>query len=558
MFKKKDPNSFTKYFKVFDGAADPDGNGGFTNQIGYLAADYYVVPYEDVEVKDINSFAQPNKTQFILHCTQRIVIYNQNFQTINPIQITEGGAYYPYENYPALINTFIAPVPAVESGFSIQLLDYSPKTLNTKVQSSGSTGIGSSAGQSSSISNTVGSSTSQTNSYGTSVSANAGFMGDIFTGGASLTESSEHSTTTTTDKSQTTGTGTSASESSNQSSGDAMSIKDWGAYAIVNPYTQQPAWFFGQEYPWDAILCRLTDEAFNPNPANPNAGSQMHLILPSDMQNRLFDGKILFPPSQLSMFGFNFVMKAAWLLTVDYGQSGASCDIELTHNINYYSASHSFNGKEARVYLDKSPTILQCDKDSGNISEAINLMVMALNVIGLPNKPAITGFLPKQFTVNPSVGPFKIVSSANTLLIEDTTDYQGQYPSVPSFTATGSALIASPPSGLLSMTAYFKVVDTVYDYSLYMKHWITGTEGVKLTITINNTYTITKYVTTLEAQGGENNLLTIVLRKQDFSSVDYHDYLQLGLNVISISIEAIDGIANGFNYQLRALSVEKT
>lgn len=557
MFKKKDPNTFTKYFKVFDGSANPDGHGSYTNQIGYLIAEYHVLPYENVEVKDANSFASLSKKQFILHCTQRIVLYNPSFQTINPIKIIDGSAYYPFENYPALINTFIAPQPSAQAGFSFRLIDYSPKTINTKVQSSGSSGISKGSTQSSSISNTVGSSTSQTNSYSTSVSANAGFFGDALTGGAGVTDSSEHSSTTTHDQSHTLGSGTSSSQGNDHSSGDSMSIKDWGAYSIVNPQTQQPTWFFGQEYPWDAILCRLTDEDTNPNTVNPNASNQINLKLPADMANRLYDGNILYPPSQLSMFGFNFVMKVAWLLFIDYTQSGASSDVELTHNVNYYSASHSFDGTGAKVYLDKTPTILQSDQNNGNLSETLNLIVMALGVLGHSGKPAIIGFLPKQFHVNPSAGPFKILSSANTLLIEDTTDYGASYPTTLSFTATESALIASPTSGSLSITAYFKVVDTINDYNLYLKHWITGTQCVKLTITINGCYTFTKFVTALEAEGGENNLLTLTLRKQDFSSVDYHDYLQLGLNAVVISIEALDGPSNSFNYQIRAISIER-
>ncbi|WP_341900086.1 response regulator transcription factor [Fluviicola taffensis] len=43
MFKKQDPNSFTRYFQLFLG----------TNQIGYLSADYQVVNYENVQVKDV-------------------------------------------------------------------------------------------------------------------------------------------------------------------------------------------------------------------------------------------------------------------------------------------------------------------------------------------------------------------------------------------------------------------------------------------------------------------------------------------------------------------------
>jgi hypothetical protein len=474
-----------------------------------------------------------------------------------------------------LINSLISLQPKNQAGFSFQILDYSPKTVNTKVQHSGSSGIGSSTGQSSSISNTVGSSTSQTNSYGTSVSADASIMGDIFSFGGSATESSEHSSTITHDQSSTTGTGISSGQNRDQSNSDTMSMKDWGAYSIINPLTQAPSWFFGQEYPWDAILCRITDGTTNPNicpnpnpknTGNPNANNQLNLILPSDMINRLYDKPILYPPSQLSMFGFNFVMKAVWLISVDYTQIDASSNIELTHNINYYSASHSYDSvkQTVGVYLDKTPTILQWDKNQGNVSENLNLMIMALDVLGLTNKPAIIGFIPNKFIVKPFFAPFKIISSTNTLLIEDTTDYGVTYPSSsPFFSVSETALVASLNSSLpnpLCFTAYFKVIDNVFDYKLYMKHWKTGATGIKLTITINGDIdnSIIKYVDALEAEGGENNLLTISLRDQNFSSIDYHDYLQLGLNSIQLTIEPINGqYGANCGYQLRAISIEK-
>jgi hypothetical protein len=573
MFKKKDPNSFTKYFRLFNGAPQSNNNGGYNNQIGYLVADYHVIPYEDVEVKDINSFASKGKRQFILHCTQRIVIYNDAFQTLNPIHFSDSvNGSGIFENYPVLIKTLITVAPKSQSGFTIQLLDYSPKTINTKVAQSGSSNIGITGNESSSISNTVGSSTSQTNSYATSVGVNGGFFGDLFTGGASVTHSSGHSTTNSSYNSQTNGSSSSFGTSNDQSNTDSMSIKDWGAYGIVNPETQEPAWFFGQEYPWDAITCTLTDGTINPTSKdNPNAGNQIRLILPIDMRNRLYDGKSLYPPSQLSMFGINFVSKAVWLLSADYSQIGVSSDIELMHTVNYKSASHNLtlgdNGNAvAAVYVDKVPTLLRSEENKDSLSESLNLMIMALDVLGLPNKPAIIGFIPKKFIVNPSAGAFKIISSANTLMIEDTTNYGDSYPASKFFSTSETALTATlttAPPNPLSITAYFKVVDTVNDYKLYLKHWkmgTTGTTGIKLTITINgdSNNSIIKYVDTSEAEGGENNLLIIALRDQNYASVDYHDYLQLGLNSIQLTIEPIDGqYGANCGYQIRAISIEK-
>ena len=180
-----------------------------------------------------------------------------------------------------------------------------------------------------------------------------------------------------------------------------MSIKDWGAYSSSNPIIQSPNWDFGQEYPWDAILCRVTSSAYNPNPKKKH-NNQINLLLPSVMRNRLWDGDILYPPSQLSMFGINIVMKALWMVSVDYDQKNASSIVKLDHNVNYYSASHSYDGKEVQVYMDEKATLIQCDEPEGNISETLDLLVMGLDTLSASDKSAIIGFIPKKFIVNPS------------------------------------------------------------------------------------------------------------------------------------------------------------
>ncbi len=552
MFKKNDPNSFTVYHSLYD--------GGNLKPIGYLVADYYVTKYDNVQVQNSASVNQNSEQNFLLHCTQRIVINNQ--LSIRPNQNINS-----YSNYPALINTSLnlnrSPINGKvdNNGLNIEIVNYSPHTVNTQIQQSGSVGDSNGKTQTTSRSNTTGSSTSETNSFGATVSLGLTELSD------STSYNYEHSSTFSRDHSYTHGTDSSSSKSKDSSYSDSMSIKDWGAYGMIDPTSQSPNWIFGQEYPWNAIECNqlknsAASPSFKPVP-NPNNDNQQQLMVPMEMLARLYDGTCVYPPSQLSLFGVNFVMKALWLINVE---NDVPCDVTITHNIALSTASHMLDatGKQVQIYMDTTGATLQCRP--GKIISNLNLTLMGLDVLGLPNKPAIIGFIPRQFVVNPADGPFKIISTANTLLIEDTTDYGNPvlYPATTYFTATDSALIASPPSGPLSVALYFKVIDTINDYSLYVKHWITGTEGVKLTITINYHstkdpgYTIIKFVTTQEAEGGENNLLTIALRKQDFSSVDFHDYLQLGLNKIEISIEAIDGKSKGFNYQLRAISVEKT
>lgn len=151
-------------------------------------------------------------------------------------------------------------------------------------------------------------------------------------------------------------------------------------------------------------------------------------------------------------------------------------------------------------------------------------------------------------------------------MIEDTTVYPtltnadigaGFSPSETALTAKFAQNCTS-----LQMTANFKISDTTSEYTLFMKHWKTGATGVMLTLTINGdtANAITKYVDALEAEGGEENMLSIVLRNTDYGSVDYHDFLQLGLNTIDITITPIGGAASYANcgYQIRAISIERT
>lgn len=561
MFKKSDPNSFKQFYPLYSGS----------DRIGYLIADYQVSKYDNVQVRDASSVTASGKRQFVLHCTQRIVISNN--ANITPSKNTNG-----YENYPVLVDTRlnVSKVDGRNVSLNVQVLDYSPKTVNTKVQSSGTVGSSIGSANSTTLNNTVGSSTSQSNDY--SAITLLGIDIPI-----------EHSTSNSSSKetSKTTGSESSANRSSQSSNADSMSIKDWGAYGFVNPVTKSPVWIFGQEYPWDAIQCR---RLVDPNVANPNESSQLQLVVPSDMLLRLYDQVCVYPPSQLSTFGINFVTMVAWLITID---NDTQDEVNVLHTIDYYTASHIASPAgstesttpptgSVAVYIDSSETTLNGGQET--LSVNMNLTLMALDVLGIPGKQAIIGFTPSRFTIQPSpatssgVGlPFKILSISNTLLIYDTSNYPANCCAGAGFSASQTSLTATIPpncstgpsvtppnllaiSPALSMTAYFKVVDTVNDYKLFLKHWMVGSSAVMLTFVINNdwTNTITKYVDDLEAEGGENNLLSISLRNQNFASIEYHDYLQFGLNSIQIIIAPIAGQSNsGCIYQIRAISIEK-
>lgn len=547
MFSKKDAYLIQEYLTLTNGV-NTDGSHVIA---GTLFQEYRVTLYNDVQLKNTRAVEQPKNQKFILQSTQRISISNP---TAGSLTLDDDLAY---NNYPALLNTIMSIKQTNGSNVKIQLLDFSPKTINTAVNVSGSNGSSDGTTTGTSNSNTVGSSTAQTNSYGTSVSV--GVMGDIPTG--STTASYEHSTTTTESESSTTGSESSNSSSNESSTGESMSIKDWGSYAFVNPNTKMPYWTFGQEVPWNAIKCRKTtgeDKVYSENP------DQIEVTIPTSMKACLYDGFCLYPPSELSVFGVNFVTKATWLVTIE---NSASDDVVIDQSVNLYTASHILNDKnEVVVYRDKQPSNLGV-LDGESLAVTISLNVMALDPLGNSKLAAIVGFIPSQFITKPANASsaetypslFKIISTTNELMIQDKTNYPVGSDS--GFTASETCLTATFTEDCtsLQMILYFKVIDVVNDYTLYMKHWKTGSENLMLTFIINDDIDnpITKYVDSSEGEGGENNILSFTLRNQDFTSIEYHDYLQLGLNSIQISMQPVN-VQNyaECGYQIRATSIE--
>lgn len=540
MFKKKDPYSFTKFVRL-------QLNG---NLIGTIRLDYQVDHFEDVKISNVGAVAEQKKSrQYLLSCTQTINLFNPNGLNLSPSSTLNS-----YSNYPVLLNANIEP--GLAPGYEVDLIEYSPQTVNTKVQASGSSGTSSGSLQGVTSSSTVGSTTAETNSYGASVT---------LAEAPSFSANYEHSSTTTSEHSSTAGTESSQSRGREQSAGSSMSIKDWGAYALVNPALKSVVWTFGQERPWDAVECRSTN-------GNLNAGGQTQIVIPSAMQANLYDGVSLYPPSHLSSFGINFVMKAIWLVRIANGTPSHADTFTLEHNIDYFSGSHSLvpvpapdTGNVAAVFIDPKPATLQ-PANAGDLSTSLDLGVMALDPIGKGRGNAIVGFITRKFVVEPAPfsqggapAPFEIFSNGNNLLIRDTTVVPSPAPTAGGFAASETALLAIFEAGLpsLSMTLYFKVVDVDSEYALYIKHWVTDPSGVTLQIVVNGDtdHPINTFVVAHEAEGGEANLTRINLRNLDFTSIDYSDLLQVGLNSIEITIRPIAPAA-GSTYKIRAISVE--
>lgn len=548
MFRKQDPYSFIQSQTLY--ISKPDGG---QQSIGILMTDYKAVLYNDVQALTTGSVDQPDEQQFILTCTQRILLKNPTNSSMTPLQVGST-AEESFENYPALLNASISltdQLGNLPQGVTVELLDYSPQTVNAAVQQN--TSAGTSSGASTSTAKTTGSSYAQSSTYGVSVTA-----GDTFSG---TTASYEHSTTRTSEQSQTEQSGTSSDKESSGS--ESMSIKDWGSYSYVDPLNQSPAWIFGQEVPWNAIECR-----FSTGTANPNNSNQVEMFISQYMAANLYDGCFLYPPTELSMFGLNFVMKTVWRVHVD---DSVPPTITLNNPILCYTASHALTSSGTPVvYMDSLPATLyvQSPDGTGLVAPAvtIDLNVMGLDPIGVNNPVAIIGFIPARFNPQPnSFGNlpqgFRTLATTNDLMIDDTTTY----PSQPGtgmmvqgncLTVSWNAVLPYP----FEITLYFKIIDAVNEYSLQLKHWKTGNTGTKLTFVVNGDpdQTITKYVDAQEGEGGDGNVLVVSLRNLDFSSIDYHDYLQLGLNSVSIKMEPIEDDEDDYGYQIRAIAIEKS
>ena len=291
--------------------------------------------------------------------------------------------------------------------------------------------------------------------------------------------------------------------------------------------------------------------------------------MPDSVALRLYSEGNLYPPSQLSMYGINFIVKAKWLFSLDPDQD----TIDMQHFLTLLKASHetvtvTVDGKqqqELALYVDRNASAPYVGEGQ-SLKTSLDLSLMAMDPIGAIRNSAIIGFVPNKFIVKPSpvqegapATPMKILASANNMLIKDTTDYSEEYTAGTGFKASMTALNASlqDREHPLELTLYFKVADTSDDYTLFLKHWKLDRD-IRLTFTINGDEenSIVKYVDALEAEGGENNILAIALRDLNYASVNYHDYLKLGLNAIRVKIQPEDDKASA--YQVRAISIEKS
>lgn len=462
--------------------------------------------YEVRQVTDVRNLAE--ERTYIVTCSHRVMIPNPAVFDLTP------GAENMFSEYPALLRSQFEINGA--SDYDTRLLTYAPRTLNTTVMATSNESQG--ANQSFTRQHTTGSSVSQTNSYGASMSL--GFSGEDPTGSVSA----EFSHSDTVEHNTSDSAGTEQGASSERGASDSMSIKDWGSYAYLDVANVVPAWLWGQEYPWDVIQYRYCPKDNN-------------VALPEFVLCRLFDNikapTQAFPPSQLSLFGVDFTMKAAWQVTLPADLAKQS--LALKHRLAYLSASHGLQAGVPVVTLDPAPVPFTLTPPP------LDLTLLGLDAVQLPGP--VIGFIPNKFIVPPKAGgPFKIISDTNTMQV----------------TGEGfdSVMTTAFGGGSAKLLVQFKILDALVEYGLFLKHWKTTDNGCSLSMVFNGDTTnpVVRHVDTMESEGGDENLTSVVLRNTDYAAADYHDYLVMGLNTVEITITP-DDLTKPAGYLLRAIAL---
>ncbi|HEX3364579.1 hypothetical protein [Phenylobacterium sp.] len=476
-----------------------------------------VIRYEIQRYRDVRNLGVT--LGYTLVCRHRVIIPNASAYAVGPSSVDA------FSDYPAAIVNTIGLT--VNNGGTVLLREIFPRILNAAVSTSTSAQAGQAAAQN--VQHSSGSNTSQTNTFGVSVSG--GFFGEMPMGNISLEY--QHGWESGSFKSSAHGSDT--SRNSSAASSETMSVKDWSSYGYADVNDMSSTWVWGQTYPWDVLQYNYTSDSSS-------------IELPSFVQGRLLDSftdptsgattNLVLPPSQISLFGADFTMKAGWLIEFPQGVTESET-VTVTHNTSYYTASHSLNG-------DKILATLQAPISAA--TSQFSVKDLDLSTYGLDRiadasagNGAAIGFASDRFTYGPDASSsFKIVSAANNLEVTG----QGFGPGL-------NTTFSAP----VSLTVEFKILDSATPYALLLMHWIGAQSSpMKLTVAVNGVSSDVIYIDAQEGQGAQKNVSALDLRNLDFTSINYHDYLVLGLNQITIAVEPVDPTAAN-DYTLFALAI---
>lgn len=495
--------------------------------------------YQEGKLEDHN-FSK-TKILYSVTCVSRfqIAAENANLRS-SPESNVKGFKCYPVKLYKEIYFDVVNNKRNNDhNDCAARIKEFFPVTLNTARNTSTSNSDGSGSSTGTSDSSSTGSSTSDTHT--TSVGVSMGFSGTpegiMPSLSASVNSSDSHTTSSST--SHTSGMNASDSVSKSQSSSSSMSMKDWNALGTHftyhsdknNSINEAVGWFFSQAYPWNSFFV-------NYDVTNESNDYPRRVYLSNKEKDRLCDGTNVLPPSDFSLTGFNFLTKATF--EVDPEKLTNSSLLNLGHKLSIVPAEHE-KTTEASVVASIYESIDFSTADG--IIDTINLPIVALSPLLPKVHSSVIGFIHNDFIVEPNkISGFEAVSASNNLYIKGVKDGK--------FSICDLGLMIN--QGFSKLTIYFKILDTFDDYHLFLKHWKSDSSSTTLKIIVNENPVLDKVLLSTEGQGGQNNITEISLRNMSHASIDYHDYLQIGLNKIEIEVN----VENNSIYFLRALSIE--
>ncbi|MEQ9345653.1 MAG: hypothetical protein RIG26_04330 [Thalassospira sp.] len=538
---------------------------------------------------------------YIVSCRQRLILNNPTNPSTNlPLSLQSGGlgmianpnVTYAYASLSGITPTasqttttgyYCYPVWAmssvlleVKSGSTISdawLLNYQPRTLNSTVNLSSSSGVAASGGKaqthSNSVQKTSGSSNTTTQSYDVSLSLGqfGGLSGSTERGTSS---SFDHSRSHASGADHTSQIGHSLQSADNTS----MAIKDWGVYSsldVLPTSSQIPscAWFLSQEYPYNFLSANASENQSNQSPTFPYSlglsNAEISNIFPSDFNETDLSYSIS-PPTELAILGGDFVMTSSW--QIDTVPQNSAPVITPTHVVDAIFASHYTASTNSPGSVE---VVGQVNPNQATVftGPELDLSVLALDPIrsSLGSNGAITGFLPSKFLEPIASGVFsRSVSSDNNLMVLTQGFEIPASSSVVNNTVLTASVSASDFSAQINIC--FKLAPFDGDLNLYLKHWVGVVEqACELSVWFNPPGIepttagapsahpdLVFTVNTTEGSGADNNLLILNLRNTYYDSIGYHDYLVPGLNVIVIGVSAASGTTN-CDYSLRTVAI---
>lgn len=469
-----------------------DGNGS-------LALKVFVT--KKIATVDLHS-----RPVFHIQTALKASIYNLSDVDIGAGSLTQ------YMNYPAIFNfttSLEAGVAGEAKGF--RLHSYAPITVNSSITTSRSDS--SDKQLTSSLGQSVGSSNSQTNSFG--VNIEAGVMMDLpmFSVGLSY----DHAFAAQESRDRSSSSGSAATHG--QGIQDGFSIKDWGIYAKVDRENLQAGWVCGQEYPWDLMQFRSLN----------SSGS---IDLPQAIVDRMLMDDCVLPPSQLSQFGTDFTFTAEWR----FKPSGAFPDVDaniftVAVDARYALASHQRLGQPGAYTISASL--------GGAVADQMTLPLtwwqmecLALNPLIATRNDAAINFSKLAATHFGGSGKAVLAASpTNTLLCRGAGFAQG--------------MVADVSSAPATYTLAFKVTDTVGDLSLLLKHWKLDDTPLAMAIDINGTALPQEIIDARQGNGATANRSEIILRTSDYMADDFCQYIQVGLNTVTVTVTALASPPSG-------------